>query len=133
MGNNINNSGNNVWDAIIVVALAAAFLGYSYLRSRERQRRLDILHQERLQAMEKDIPLPELPIDPLVVKTAGPPDASVGMLIGAVLLAFGLGSMLMLYLLPGFRSLWPAPLPIAFIGGGLLIAFATFVRSGRGY
>ena len=56
--------GHSIGDGIIVVALAAAFLGYIYLKFLERQRRLEILHQERVAAMEKGIPLPELPIDP---------------------------------------------------------------------
>ena len=83
--------------------------------------------------MEKDIPLPELPIEPLFVKTAAPPDYRVGSLIGVVLLCFGLGTMLTLWLLPGFRSSWPAPLPVAFIGGGLMIAFSPGSRINDGY
>jgi hypothetical protein len=36
-----------------------------YLTYRERQRRLEVLHQERIVAMEKGIPLPELPLERL--------------------------------------------------------------------
>jgi hypothetical protein len=115
---------SSIGDGIVSLALAAAFLGYFYLKFRERQRYLEILHQERLAAMEKDIPLPELPIEPLFVKTARPPDFRVGLILGLVLLCFGVGSMLMLWLLPGARAYWPAPLPVAFIGGGLLLAFS---------
>jgi hypothetical protein len=127
------NNGHTIGDGIVVLALVAAFLGYQYLKFRERQRYLEILHEERLAAMEKDIPLPELPIEPLFVKTAAPPDYRIGSLIGVVLLCFGLGSILMLWLIPGFRSYWPAPLPVAFIGGGLMIAFSPRSRVNDGY
>jgi hypothetical protein len=124
---------HSIGDGIIVVALVAAFLGYYYLKFRERQRYIDILHEERLAAIEKDIPLPELPIEPLFVKTARPPDYRTGLLIGVVLLCFGLGAMLTLWLLPSMHSFWPAPLPVAFIGGGLLYAFSAGSRVNNGY
>ncbi|MBB6051182.1 hypothetical protein [Armatimonas rosea] len=124
---------HSIGDGIIVLALAAAFLGYYYLKFRERQRYIDILHEERLAAIAKDIPLPELPIEPLFVKTARPPDYRTGLLIGVVLLCFGLGAMLTLWLLPSMRSYWPAPLPVAFIGGGLLYAFSAGSRVNNGY
>jgi hypothetical protein len=56
--------GHSIGDALIVAALAAAFIGFYYFRHRERQRRLETVHQERMAAMDKGIPLPELPIDP---------------------------------------------------------------------
>jgi hypothetical protein len=120
----------SIGDGIVVLALALAFIGYFYLKSREKQRYLEILHEERLSAVEKGIPLPELPIEPLFVKTARPTDYHVVKLIGIVLLFFGVGSMLALALLPGSRAYWPAPLPIAFMGGGLLIASLGSTRSG---
>jgi hypothetical protein len=123
----------SIGDGMAVLALAAAFLGYFYLKFREKQRYLDILHAERLAAIEKGIPLPELPIEPLFVKTARPPDLRVGLLIGVVLLCFGLGSMLTLWLLPGLRAYWPAPLPVTFIGGGIIFAFSAISRVDSGY
>lgn len=124
---------HSIGDAIIVVALVAAFLGHAYLKFREKQRFLEILHQERLVAIEKDIPLPELPLEPLFVQTEKPADYRVMLLIGIVLLCFGLGSMLMLWLLPGARAYWPAPLPIAFIGGGLIFAYFFSSPTDSGY
>jgi len=38
----------------------AAFIGYRYLKHREGQRRLELIHAERLAAMDKGIPLPVL-------------------------------------------------------------------------
>ena len=57
-----------------------------------------------------------------------PPDFRVGVLIGAVLFSFGLGSILAMWLLPGTHNYWPAPLPVTFIGGGLIFAFAAISR-----
>ena len=63
---------NTLADALIVTALCAIWVAYLYFKHRERLRRLEIIHQERLAAMEKGIPLPELPFDATRVRT--PPD-----------------------------------------------------------
>ena len=55
------------------------------------------------------------------------------LIIGAVLLAFGLGAMLMMRLIPAFHAFWPAPLPVAFIGGGLIFAFFACSRDNLEY
>lgn len=123
----------SIGDGIVALALAAAFLGYLYLKHREKQRLVEIVHSERLAALEKGVPLPELPLEPLFVRTERPPDDRTGLLIGVVLLCFGVGSMLTLLLLPGGASYWAAPLPIAFIGGGLVYAFTVGLRVDRGF
>ena len=64
--------GHSIGDGIIVAALAGAFIAYLYFKHLDRQRRLEIIHAERLAAMDKGIPLPELPLDP--VKLPRPPD-----------------------------------------------------------
>ena len=124
---------HSIGDGIVVLALVIAFLGYQYMKYRERQRTLEILHQERLIAIEKDIPLPELPLDPLFVKVERPTDFRVMLIIGVVLLSFALGTMLMLWLLPNGRAFWAAPMPIGFIGGGLIFAYFATLRDGSGY
>lgn len=117
-------------DTIIAVALLAAVLGFFYLRHREKLRRLEIIHQERLAAMDKGIPLPELPFEPSL-KTPRPPDpkvtAMVTAILGTMLTCLGGGLMIALSLMPGYtRMYWPLPLPFALVGLGLLIyAFLT--------
>jgi len=59
------NTPHTLADALIVFALAGAFVAWLYFRHKERQRRIDIVHQERLIAMDKGIPLPELPSEPV--------------------------------------------------------------------
>jgi hypothetical protein len=117
--------GHTVGDGIIVVALAAALVAYLYFRHVERQRRIDVVHQERLAAMEKGIPLPELPLDPPKVQT--PPDPRDTLIHGIVWLALGGGAMLTLRLigpLPDAPVLWPLPLPLALLGIGLILYYA---------
>ena len=114
--------GHTIGDGIIVAALAAAVVAYLYFRHIERQRRLEIVHQERLAAMEKGIPLPELPLDP--PKVPAPPDPRAPLIHGIVWLALGFGAMLALRLIPNAPVLWPLPLPMAFLGIGLILYYA---------
>ncbi len=113
--------GHSIGDGIIVVALAATLLGYLYLKYLGRARRLEIIHQERLVAMDKGIPLPELPIDPPIIEKA--PNPRILPLLGIALMAVGGGSMIALSLLPSLesRAFWPIPLPVAMMGLGLLL------------
>lgn len=108
-------------DALIVVALTVGFLGYQYMKRRDVQRRLEILHAERLAAMEKGIPLPEIPIDPPPEAWRRPPDPKVPLAIGIVLTAFGAGAMGMLAILAPGKPYWAVPLPIAMMGLGLVL------------
>jgi hypothetical protein len=115
--------GHSLGDGIIVAALAGA--AYLYFKHVERQRRLEIVHQERLAAMEKGIPLPELPLDPPQVPK--PPDPRATLMHGIVWSAFGVGSMLALRLigpLPDGPVIWPLPLPLALLGVGLILYYA---------
>ena len=52
--------GHSIGDGLIVLAIAFGLVAWLYLRSRERQKRMEAVHQERLAAMDKGIPLPEL-------------------------------------------------------------------------
>jgi len=117
--------GHSVGDGIIVAAIAAAVVAYLYFKHVQRVRRLDIVHQERLAAMEKGIPLPELPLDP--PKVPKPPDPRAPLLHGIVWLALGGGAMLALQWIGPWRNapeLWPLPLPLALLGIGLILYYA---------
>jgi hypothetical protein len=124
--------GSTIGDGIIVTALAAAFVAYLYFKHLERQRRLEIVHQERLAAMEKGIPLPEFPLDPPRVPT--PPDPRAPLLHGIVWSALGGGAMLALRLIglqPNAPVLWPLPLPLALLGIGLMLYYALASERAR--
>ena len=122
----------SVGDGIIVAALAAAFVAYLYFRQIGRQRRLELVHQERLAAMEKGIPLPEFPLDPPKVRT--PPDPRAPLMHGIAWTALGGGGMLALLLIgpqPNAPLLWPLPLPLALLGIGLILYYALASERSR--
>jgi len=109
-------------DALIVTALCAVWGAYLYFKHRERHHRLDLIHQERLTAMEKGIPLPELPLDPTNART--PPDPRAPLLHGIAWTALGFGGVVALYLIPNSLPIWPLALPLLFLGVGLMIYYA---------
>jgi hypothetical protein len=72
-------------------------VGYLYMKHQSRQKRIEIIHQERMAAMEKGIPLPEFPLEP--ERERRPPDPTgVLPILGTVLLSLSVGTMIVLYL-----------------------------------
>jgi hypothetical protein len=116
--------GHSLGDGIIVAALAAACVAYLYFKHVERLRRLEVIHSERLAAMEKGIPLPELPLDP--PKIPRPRDPRALLIHGIAWTALGGGGVLALLLVvpSSGPALWPLPLPLAFLGVGLILFYA---------
>jgi hypothetical protein len=106
---------------IIVAALVALLLGHAYLKHRARLRRLELIHAERLAAMDKGIPLPELPLDPPPDDPARPPDGSLMLFPGMVLTVLGAGMMIAFGFTEFLRPVWLLPLPLALIGVGMLL------------
>ena len=108
-----------VGDGMVVLALVGGVVGYVYIKHQSRRRRLEIIHQERLVAMEKGIPLPEFSREPGNPRL---PDPNVLPILGTVLLSLSLGTMIVLYwtLEAEEHGLWVSPLPLAFLGAGLL-------------
>jgi sterol desaturase/sphingolipid hydroxylase (fatty acid hydroxylase superfamily) len=109
-----------VGDGMVALALSAGIVGYVYVTHQSRRKRLEMIHQERLAAMEKGIPLPEFPLEP--ARNPRVPDPNVVPILGIVLLSLSLGAMIALHwILPApANGLWVAPLPLAFLGVGLL-------------
>jgi hypothetical protein len=112
--------GYTVGDGMVALALAAGIVGYVYVTHQSRRKRLEIIHQERLMAMEKGIPLPEFPLEP--AREPRVPDPRVLPILGIVLLTLSVGAMIALpqVLSPPAQGFWVAPLPFAFLGVGLL-------------
>ena len=107
-----------VGDGTVVLALAAGIVGYLYVRHLDRQKKLEVIHQERMAAMEKGIPLPEFPLE---LAQERRPDPNVLPILGTVLSTLALGTMIFLYLVfPAASHAWVAPLPFAFLGVGLI-------------
>src|SRR5215469_13103443 len=109
----------SIGDGTVAVALVAGVIGYLYVKHLDRQKRLEIIHQERMAAMEKGIPLPEFPLetereprrDPLVLP-----------ILGMVLFTLSIGTMIVLYVnLPAeSHRFWTTPLPFTFLGVGFI-------------
>lgn len=118
-----------VWGFFWVFGWAGMWMGLGYLRLRSRDRRLEMMHQERMAAMEKGIPLPELPdlnAPSRRSREANPDSTLKG---GIVCAAVGLGGMLAFYLSadPDLHDVWSLPLPLVFVGFGLVLYH--FLRS----
>lgn len=111
--------GYTIGDGMVSLALVGGIVGYLYLRFQARQRRLEIIHQERMAAMEKGIPLPEFPLEPVRERR---PDPRVLPILGIVLFTLSVGTMIVLGLTldAESRTFWITPLPLAFLGAGLV-------------
>jgi hypothetical protein len=118
-----------VGDGLVALALAAGIVGYTYVIHQSRKRRLELIHEERLAAMEKGIPLPEFPLEP--ARDPQRRDPTVLPLLGIVLFSLSVGAMIVLYLTLGAadRGFWITPLPFSFLGVGLF-AFHFLTRHG---
>jgi len=110
----------SVGDGSVVLAVAVGVVGYVYVKHQSRSKRLEIIHQERLVAMEKGIPLPEFPLEE--ERKSLDPDQNVLPILGTVLFSLSVGTMIVLYLTlqAAEHGFWVAPLPFAFLGVGLL-------------
>ena len=110
-----------VGDGMVVLALAAGVVGYVYVKQQSRRKRLELIHQERLVAMEKGIPLPEFPLEQARTPS-GPDPTGVIPILGTVLFSLSVGTMIVLYrtLEAAEHEFWISPLPFAFLGVGLI-------------
>jgi hypothetical protein len=109
-----------IGDGMVALALAGGIVGYLYMKHQGRQKRLEIIHQERMAAMEKGIPLPEFPLE--ATREPRPPDPTVLPILGTVLSSLSVGTMITLDLIlpASSHSAWITPLPFAFLGVGLI-------------
>ena len=120
-----------IGDGIVTFALAGSIIGYLYMKHQSRQKRIEIIHQERMAAMEKGIPLPELPLEP--ARERRPPDPTVLPILGTVLLSLSVGTMIVLALIleASSHGFWVAPLPFTFLGVGLIAYHYLLAKPGR--
>jgi hypothetical protein len=109
-----------IGDGMVALALAGSIVGYLFMKHQSRQKRIEIIHQERMAAMEKGIPLPEFPLEP--ARERRPPDPTVLPILATFLLSLSVGAMIVLYfnLDAPSHGIWVAPLPFTFLGVGLI-------------
>jgi len=109
-----------------------------HLRSSRRERKVERQHKERMMAMEKGIPLPELPAEddapsrrPLLAEIVAAirinPRWPLG--IGAVFVMLGIGISAALAL--SHETEWPVGLISVFFGLGLMLHYALTRPSER--
>jgi hypothetical protein len=116
-----------IGDGMAALALVAGILGYLWIRFKARQHKLDIIHKERLVAMEKGIPLPEFPLEEPQERRA---DHDVIPILGMVLATLSVGAMIVLFMSEAPNRFWIAPLPFAFLGIGFL-AYHLLTKQSR--
>ncbi len=122
---------NTIGDGLVALALAGGIIGYIYVSHRSRLKRMEIIHQERMAAMEKGIPLPEFPLEP--ARERHQPDERVIPILGIVLFTLSVGAMIVLAMnLPdSSHGFWVAPLPFTFLGVGLIAYHFLPAKTGR--
>lgn len=120
-----------IGDGMVALALAGGIVGYLYLKQLSRHKRMEIVHQERMAAMEKGIPLPEFPMES--ARERRPPDPTVLPILGTVLLSLSVGTMIVLALILEAPShgFWVSPLPFTFLGVGLIAYHYLLAKPGR--
>ena len=120
-----------IGDGMVTFALAGSIIGYLYMKHESRQQRIEIIHQERMAAMEKGIPLPEFPLEP--TRERRQPDPTVLPILGMVLSSLSVGAMIVLaIILPTpSHAFWVAPLPFTFLGVGLIAFHFLQAKPGR--
>jgi hypothetical protein len=122
--------GATIGDGMSALALAGGIVGYLYLKYRARQHKNEIIHRERMAAMEKGIPLPEFPLE---TRPPRPQDQLVLPILGLILFSLSIGTMIVLFINPPAAnpSFWIAPLPFAFMGAGLFAYHFTQANKWR--
>jgi uncharacterized membrane protein YfcA len=125
---------------IWIFGWAVFFLIIWFLRSRANQRKLELIHKERLAAMEKGIPMPELPdydrpathswIQYFVTFCEINPQWPLG--FGAISIMLGIGVSLALRLSGEeyHQHVWSFGLIGIFLGLGLILHY-YLTRNGR--
>lgn len=110
-----------------------------YLNNKKRRHALELIHKERMAAMEKGIPMPEWPdydingrkiqSGNLVGEKSSNPRATLG--ASVILIMAGLGLVLSFLLIrTDMRQLWPFGLFVVFVGFGLLFQY-FLTRGGK--
>ncbi len=116
-----------------VFGWAAFFLVLKAMANRSRQRKLDLIHRERIAALEKGVPMPELPEydSPSRVLTAARLNPRWPLGVGILLIMAGAGVSVALQLSgdPYHNQVWPFGLIGVFVGVGLFAFYA--VMKGR--
>ncbi len=127
-----------VYNLLWVFGWVLVILAVWLVRSSRRQRRIEIIHAERMAAIEKGIPLPELPdyeaLNDVALRarqaSVAHPRWSLG--AGAICFMLGVGFSLALWLSGDHyhNQIWPFGLIGVFLGVGLMLHY-LLMRPGQ--
>ena len=124
-----------MWSVAVAVFPWALFLVLGYFSWRQNQRRLEMLHEERMAAIEKGLPLVEMPdldgINPFNRPRKSYPNAVL--VVGIVFVAVGAGAMgaMALSRIPELNAFWSIPLPLVLLGAGLVLCHILIRQNAR--
>jgi hypothetical protein len=127
-----------LYNLLWIFGWVLVFMAIWLVRSGRRQRRIEILHAERMAAIEKGIPLPELPDyqalsdGALRARHAAVENPRWALGAGAICLMLGIGVSLALWL-SGDRyhnEIWSFGLIGVFLGVGLMLHY-LLMRPGK--
>jgi len=119
--------------AIWVFGWVTVFLFIHFVRLSLRDRQIERIHKERMLAMEKGIPLPELPaMESHCHRGARSDNPRWPLGLGGLLITLGIGNVAALIIStdPEIQKLWTLPITVIFLGAGfILYYFLTKPRS----
>jgi hypothetical protein len=129
--NNVLDWSSPIFPFFWVFGWAAFVLIILYMKHRKRRQTIELIHKERMAAMEKGIPMPEWPDYDVNGKAAvcedirgdrkENPKGALG--AGAILMMVGAGMCLAFYLWPAVRQIWPIGLIVVFTGVGVMLSY----------
>ena len=124
-----------MWSVAVALSPWAFFLVLGYFNWRQNRRRLEMLHQERMAAIEKGLPLVEMPdldgINPFNRPRKSYPNAVL--VLGIIFVAVGAGAMgaMALSRIPELNAFWSIPLPLVLLGAGLVLCHILIRQNAR--
>ena len=120
-----------LYNLLWIFGWVLVFVAVWLVRSGRRQRRIEIIHAERMAAMEKGIPLPELPDyealsdGALRARQASAVNPPWPLGVGAICFMLGIGITLAVWRSGGDypNHIWPFGLIGVFLGAGLMLHY----------
>lgn len=100
-----------IWWTLAVLAWAAIFIAARlirlHIRAKEHVAIRDMLHRERILALERGVPLPEIPVEEAAI--AVPDSRRRAAVLATVLIGIGGGTLPAFYLAPNYElhQIWP--------------------------
>jgi hypothetical protein len=115
-----------IWWTLAVLAWAVIFLAArlirQHIRAKEHVAVREMLHRERILALERGVPLPEIPVEETAI--AAPDTRRGAVVLATVLIGIGAGTMPAFYLAPNYElhQIWPIGLIPLTVGAACAVS-----------